>query len=76
MMVMLNDDRPGMIGRVGTLLGEHAVNIANMNVSRNVPGEAAVMVLSVDTPPAQPVLETLRAEQGIQSVRVVSLTGI
>jgi D-3-phosphoglycerate dehydrogenase len=76
MMVMLNDDRPGMIGRVGTLLGEHGVNIANMNVSRNVRGEAAVMVLSVDTPPAQPVLETLRAEQGIQSVRVVSLTGI
>jgi D-3-phosphoglycerate dehydrogenase / 2-oxoglutarate reductase len=76
MMVMLNDDRPGMIGRVGTLLGEHGVNIANMNVSRNVPGEAAVMVLSVDTPPAQKVLDTLRAEQGIQSVRVVSLTGI
>jgi D-3-phosphoglycerate dehydrogenase / 2-oxoglutarate reductase len=76
MMVMLNDDRPGMIGRVGTLLGEHAVNIANMNVSRNVPGEAAVMVLSVDTPPAPEVLDTLRAEQGIQSVRVVSLTGI
>jgi D-3-phosphoglycerate dehydrogenase len=76
MMVMLNDDRPGMIGRVGTLLGEHGVNIANMNVSRNVPGEAAVMVLSVDTPPAPQVLEALRAEQGIQSVRVVSLTGI
>jgi hypothetical protein len=47
-----------------------------MNVSRNAPGEAAVMVLSVDTPPAADVLEKLRSEQGIQSVRVVSLTGI
>ena len=49
MVVMLNDDRPGMIGRVGTLLGEEGANIANMNVSRNVRGEEAVMVLSVDT---------------------------
>ncbi len=76
MVVMLNDDRPGMIGRVGTLLGEEHVNIANMNVSRNAPGEAAVMVLSVDTPPDVAVLEKLRSEPGIQSVRVVSLTGI
>ena len=76
MVVMLNDDRPGMIGRVGTLLGQHHVNIANMNVSRNDPGEAAVMVLSVDTPPAVDVLEKLRSEAGIQSVRVVSLAGL
>ena len=76
MIVMLNDDRPGMIGRVGTLLGEEGANIANMNVSRNVRGEAAVMVLSVDTPPEARVLDRLRAEEGIHSVRLVSLTGI
>ena len=76
MLVMLNDDRPGMIGRVGTLLGEEGSNIANMNVSRNVRGEAAVMVMSVDTPPDARVLERLRGEQGIHSVRVVSLTGV
>ena len=76
MIVMLNDDRPGMIGRVGTLLGEEGANIANMNVSRNVRGEAAVMVLSVDTPPEARVLDRLRGEQGIHSVRLVSLTGI
>ena len=76
MVVMLNDDRPGMIGRVGTLLGEEGANIANMNVSRNVRGEEAVMVLSVDTPPEPPVLERLRGEAGIHSVRVVSLTEV
>ena len=76
MIVMLNDDRPGMIGRVGTLLGEEGANIANMNVSRNVRGEAAVMVLSVDTPPEARVLDRLRAQEGIHSVRLVSLTGI
>ena len=73
MMVMLNDDRPGMIGRVGTLMGEHGSNIANMNVSRTVRGESAVMVLSVDTPPDAELLELLRNEPGIRSVRAVSL---
>ena len=76
MIVMLNDDRPGMIGRVGTLLGEEGANIANMNVSRNVRGEEAVMVLSIDHPPEPHVLERLRGQQGIHSVRLVSLTGI
>jgi D-3-phosphoglycerate dehydrogenase len=76
MLVMLNDDRPGMIGRVGTLLGEEGANIANMNVSRNERGEAAVMVLSVDAPLDARVLERVRGEPGIHSVRLVSLTGV
>ena len=73
MLVLLNDDRPGMIGRVGTLLGEQSINIANMNVSRNARGEAAVMVLTIDTRPSQAALEQLRSEPGIRSVRAVSL---
>jgi D-3-phosphoglycerate dehydrogenase len=73
MLVMLNDDRPGMIGAVGTLLGSEGVNIANMNVSRNARGEAAVMVLTVDTTPGQSTLELLRSEPGIRSVRSVTV---
>ena len=45
------DDVPGVIGRVGTLLGEAGVNIANMAVSRNREGGKALMVLSIDEPP-------------------------
>ena len=48
-----------MIGRVGTLLGEAGVNIANMAVSRNREAGKAVMVLSLDTPAAPEVLERL-----------------
>jgi D-3-phosphoglycerate dehydrogenase len=73
MLVMLNDDRPGMIGAVGTLLGSEGVNIANMNVSRNARGEAAVMVLTVDTTPGLSTLELLRREPGIRSVRSVTV---
>jgi D-3-phosphoglycerate dehydrogenase / 2-oxoglutarate reductase len=73
MLVVRNEDRPGMIGQVGMLFAAEHVNIANMNVSRQAEGERAVMVLSLDTRPAPAVLDKLTALGGIQEVRVVSL---
>jgi D-3-phosphoglycerate dehydrogenase len=73
MLVMQNDDLPGVIGRVGTMLGEEQVNIANMNVSRGVSGNGAVMVLSLDHPPQPVALERLRRLDGIHSVRLVDV---
>ena len=75
MVVMENDDRPGVIGRVGQLFGAQGVNIANMNVSRQAEQQRAVMVLSLDTPPPEPVLDLLRELEGIHSVRLVTLNG-
>jgi D-3-phosphoglycerate dehydrogenase len=59
MIFLRYDDVPGVIGRVGTLLGEAGVNIANMTVSRNREGGKALMVLSLDTAAAPDVLERL-----------------
>jgi D-3-phosphoglycerate dehydrogenase / 2-oxoglutarate reductase len=73
MLVIRNEDRPGVIGQVGMLFAAEGVNIANMNVSRQAQGERAVMVLSVDTTPAPQVLLKLTALDGIEDVRVVSL---
>jgi D-3-phosphoglycerate dehydrogenase len=64
MLVMENADVPGMIGRVGTLLGEAGVNIANMNVSRNTSGGNALMVVSVDEDPGPATLASLGAIEG------------
>jgi D-3-phosphoglycerate dehydrogenase len=74
MLVMFNDDRPGIIGRVGTLLGEERVNIANMNVSRHQSGDRAAMVLALDAPPPPSALHRLRELEGIQHVRLVDLS--
>jgi D-3-phosphoglycerate dehydrogenase len=60
MIFLRYDDVPGVIGRVGTLLGESNVNIANMAVSRNREGGKALMALSIDTPAAPEVIERLR----------------
>lgn len=66
------DDRPGVIGRVGTLFGEADVNIANMAVSRTNEGGKALMALSIDTPaPATLVAELLQA--GFDDARFIRL---
>jgi D-3-phosphoglycerate dehydrogenase / 2-oxoglutarate reductase len=71
-MIMLRyDDVPGVIGRVGTLLGQAGVNIANMTVSRNLQGGKALMVLSVDTPVEEAVVAQLG--QGVDDAFVVRL---
>ena len=73
MLFVVNDDRPGMIGTVGTLLGEGGVNIANMAVSRNRRGARALMALSVDSPPPRELLERLRGSPGFVEIRFIVL---
>jgi D-3-phosphoglycerate dehydrogenase len=73
MLVVGNDDRPGMIGVVGTALGDAGVNIADMDVGRmDVPG-SAIMILATITPTPADVIARLRETPGIISVH--PLTG-
>jgi D-3-phosphoglycerate dehydrogenase / 2-oxoglutarate reductase len=73
MLFVVNDDRPGRIGRLGTILGEADVNIANMAVSRNRPRSRALMVLTLDNPIPPEVLERIRAEPGLLDPRAIAL---
>ena len=66
-------DQPGMIGRVGTLLGQADVNISAMQVGRLEPRGEAIMVLAVDEPVPPAVLAQLRAVQNMADVRQVKL---
>ena len=72
MVVVRNDDRPGMIGFVGTRVGQAGVNISDMDVGRSPSGEAALMVLSTDQPLPEEVLDDLRAQPGILHVHALS----
>jgi D-3-phosphoglycerate dehydrogenase len=73
MLFLVNDDRPGMIGRLGTLLGEAEVNIAHMAVSRNRRSAKALMALTLDSTPGDDLLERLRSEPGFVDVRFILL---
>jgi D-3-phosphoglycerate dehydrogenase len=75
MVVVRNDDRPGMIGFVGTRLGQAGINISDMDVGRSPAGEAALMVLSTDQPLPEGVLADLRTQPGILHVHALSHIG-
>ena len=61
-MLLLNyEDRPGMIGKIGTIMGQHDINIASMNLGRSVKKGEAMVILSLDSPVPVPVVDELRA---------------
>lgn len=73
MIVLTNQDRPGMIGQVGSLLGSHGVNISDMRVGRLAPQGEAVMVILVDEDVPAATLKELSSVAGITGVRWVRL---
>jgi D-3-phosphoglycerate dehydrogenase len=73
MVVLKYEDRPGVVGTVGRILGEAGINIAGMQVSRAVAGGEALAVLTVDDTVNPGVLAEVAAEIGATSARSVNL---
>jgi len=72
MLMVTNDDRPGVIGIVGTLLGNAGVNIADMDVGASPEGNTAVMLIATSAEVDSAVLAQLRGAAGIISVDVLT----
>ena len=66
-------DRPGVIGKVGTILGERGINIATMEVGRQSEGGSALMGLTVDSPVPSEVLDRVAEEIGATRLRAITL---
>jgi len=75
MMVARNRDVPGVIGMIGTTLGEHDVNIAGMFNGRETIGGEALTVYNLDDPVPEAVLEELLADERVTDVREITLDG-
>ena len=73
MLVVRNNDQPGMIGFVGTTLGQAGVNIDDMDVGRSVDGVPAVMVIATSQAVPTEVQHTIRSQPGIVSVSAIDL---
>jgi D-3-phosphoglycerate dehydrogenase / 2-oxoglutarate reductase len=73
MLMVTNDDRPGVIGTVGTILGDAGVNIADMDVGRAEQTGTAVMLIAPSSIVPAAVVDALRAAPGI--IHVATLTG-
>jgi D-3-phosphoglycerate dehydrogenase len=72
LLVVNNDDRPGVIGRVGTVLGDAGINIADMDVGRSAGASGALMVIATSEVVSDEVAERLRAADGVTDVTVIA----
>ena len=73
LFVMNNRDKPGMVGYIGSLMGEHEVNIGSMSLNRDEAGGEALTVLNLDSVPPQALLDKVNADLDISNVRVIQL---
>jgi D-3-phosphoglycerate dehydrogenase len=67
MLYVVNEDAPGFIGRLGTLLGEAGVNIGTFHLGRRAAGGEAVLLLSVDEPVTADLLGAVKALPGVRT---------
>ena len=67
MLYIVNEDAPGFIGRLGTLLGEHGINIGTFHLGRREAGGEAVLLLSLDSPLPPEAIDQIRAVAGVRT---------
>jgi D-3-phosphoglycerate dehydrogenase len=75
LLIFTHNDVPGIIGAVGTIFGNHRVNIAQMSVGRAgaIPGGGAIGVLNLDSLPPQAAIDEVLRHKDVQSVKVIEL---
>jgi D-3-phosphoglycerate dehydrogenase len=71
MLYIVNDDKPGFIGRLGSTLGEAGVNIGTFHLGRRSAGGEAVLLLSVDSPIAGELLEKVSSLPGVREAKAL-----
>ncbi|GAB4484035.1 MAG: phosphoglycerate dehydrogenase [Thermodesulfovibrionales bacterium] len=73
LLLMYNNDMPGVIGNIGTLLGKNNINIARMHFGRESAGGRAISVVNIDADPTDQIIEDIKKLPNILSVRKISL---
>jgi D-3-phosphoglycerate dehydrogenase len=72
MLYIVNDDKPGFIGRIGTLLGNHGINIGTFNLGRREAGGEAVLLLSLDEALTPAVVAEAEKVEGVKLVKALA----
>jgi D-3-phosphoglycerate dehydrogenase len=73
LLLLENNDVPGIVGQIGTILGEHRVNIANMSLSRDHLGGEVLSVLNLDSVPNDETIQAILSNPNIKTAKVVRL---
>jgi D-3-phosphoglycerate dehydrogenase len=73
MLVMYNNDKPGVIGNIGMIMGNNNINIARMHFGRESAGGRAISVVNIDSAVSDELLEKIRHLPNILDVRVINI---
>ena len=73
LFIMRNQDRPGVVGWIGTIMGKHGINIASMSLGRDKQGGKALTVLNLDSAPTETVIAEIRKDKDILEIIVAKL---
>lgn len=73
MLVFTNDDKPGVIGAIGTYLGDHGINVASFELARSNEGGVATAIVSVDNTPSPEDIAKMKEIENIREVRLITL---
>jgi D-3-phosphoglycerate dehydrogenase len=73
MLIVSNDDRPGMVGRIGSAIGAASVNIAYLSLGRDRSGGRAIAVFNLDSPVPDDLLRQIGAIDGVLWAERVTL---
>ncbi len=73
LILVENTDAPGIVGSVGSILGDAGINIASMSLSRGIVEGKALSIINLDSAPAAEVLSALEGVPGVLGIRAVSL---
>ena len=70
LLVVKNVDKPGIVGKLGTMLGDYSINIANMSLSRADEGKWALTIFELDEEPPANALKAIVEDPDIEEARV------
>jgi D-3-phosphoglycerate dehydrogenase len=72
-VIILNQDRPGVVGRYGTIFGDSKINIADMTFSRKKRSGLALVGITLDQPPAKGTIEEINGLEPVESAYYIKL---
>jgi D-3-phosphoglycerate dehydrogenase len=73
MLVLMNNDKPGVIGGIGMLMGQNGINIARMQFGRESQGGLAMSVVSIDSPVSDAVMAKIKQLPNVLSVKQIRI---
>jgi D-3-phosphoglycerate dehydrogenase len=73
-MIIFNDDKPGVIGAVGTVMGKHGINIQTMGVGQKAAEKKAILAVSLDVMPNEKVIKDIKGLEFVNEVFVCKLS--